>query len=132
MYSKYLTLVRYAYRDGSRYVSLVGGIGNPLFQNEDSYSSLTYPSPNYQLLALFRYWSMIQYFFPNRHLMGENWNSVMTEYVPRFYNAANETEYKMAMWSLIGRLYDTHANIWSEVALRDAFKEKALEVINSN
>lgn len=55
--------------------------------------------------------------------MGENWNSVMTEYVPRFYNAANETEYKMAAWSLIGRIHDTHANICSTEPVINAYKE---------
>lgn len=121
--SKYLTLVKNAARTGqNRYVSLTPFAGNPVFQNEDPYTSLAYPNPNYQLLALFRYWSMILYFFPNRHLMGENWNSVMTEYVPRFYNAANETEYKMAAWSLIGRIHDTHANIWSAEPVLTAFR----------
>ncbi len=112
--AKQLNLVKNARRAGNnRYIRMAANVGNPVFQNEDPYPALTYPDTGYRMLALFRYWSIIQYFSPNRHLMGENWNAVMTQYVPRFYNAANEFEYKMSVWSLIGRIHDTHANIWN-------------------
>ncbi len=42
--SKYLTLVKNAARTGqNRYISLAPFVGNPVFQNEDLYTSLAYP-----------------------------------------------------------------------------------------
>lgn len=108
--AKQLTLVKNAARTTLNFY-VAFPTNNPVFQNENSYPSMTYPDPRYQLLALYRFWNIIQYFFPNRHLTGENWNAVMTEYVPRFYTAKNELEYKKTALSLIGRMHDTHSNI---------------------
>lgn len=115
--AKQLTLVKNAQRTGQHwYMSFTPFVGNPIFQNEDAYAAMTYPDLPYRLLGLYRYWNIIQYYSPNRHLMGENWNAVMTEYIPRFVNAANELEYKKTAQSLIGRIHDTHANVWGNDA----------------
>ncbi len=96
----------------SYYIGKATGVGNPVFKNEAAYSSMKYPDTGFRLLALFRYWNIIQYFFPNKNLIGENWHDVLPEFIPRFVNAANELEYKKASLNLIGRINDTHANIW--------------------
>lgn len=115
--AKQLTLVKNAQRTGQHwYMSFTPFVGNPIFQNEDVYPAMTYPDIPYRLLGLYRYWNIIQYYSPNRHLMGENWNAIMTEYIPRFVNAANELEYKKTAQSLIGRIHDTHANVWGNDA----------------
>jgi hypothetical protein len=44
------------------YVSLAPGVANPVFENELAYGSLKLPDAGYQLLGLFRFWSMLQYF----------------------------------------------------------------------
>lgn len=120
--AKTLKLIAQARRDGPSFYISLAQVGNPVFQNEDPYTAMTYPDAGYRLLALYRYWSIIQYFSPNRHLMGENWNSIMSEYVPRFFDAANELEYKLAALSLIGRIHDTHANIWGTDAAINTYR----------
>lgn len=120
--SKTLKLIAQARRNGPSFYIGQAQVGNPIFQNEDPYTSMTYPDAGYRLLALYRYWSVIQYFSPNRHLMGENWNSIMTDYVPRFFNAANELEYKLTALSLIGRIHDTHANVWGVDAAINTYR----------
>ena len=102
------------------YIGLFPGVGNPQFKNEAPYRSMTYPDAGFRLLSLFRYWNIIQYYFPNKHLIEENWHDVLPEFIPGFVNAANELEYKKAALALIGRIHDTHANIWG----RDETLEK--------
>jgi hypothetical protein len=96
------------------YIGLFPGVGNPQFKNEEAYKSMSYPDAGFRLLSLFRYWNIIQYYFPNKHLIEENWNDILPEFIPKFAGAANELEYKKAALALIGRIHDTHANIWGK------------------
>lgn len=94
------------------YIEPAPGIGNPIFNNENPYSSMVYPDKGYRLLALYRYWNMIQYFFPYKYLMDKDWSNTLKEYIPRFIDAKNELEYELAAIEIIGDVKDTHANIW--------------------
>jgi hypothetical protein len=94
------------------YVALNKGVGNPNFMHELLYIDAPYPDAGIRLLALYRYWNMIQYFDPNRHLIGEDWNKVLTESIPDFVNAKDTLDYDLACLKLIARIHDTHANIW--------------------
>ncbi len=95
------------------YISMAPGIGNPQFQHEWPYNDKPFPDAGIRLLALYRYWGMIQYFFPYRHLIGEDWNAVLADEIPRFVNAADTASYQAACLALIARIHDTHANLWS-------------------
>ena len=86
-------------------------IGNPEFRNEDPYSNMPYPDAGFRLLSLFRYWNMIEYFFPYKPLIKENWNDVLREFVPRFVEAKDEAAYQLAALELIARVKDTHATL---------------------
>lgn len=96
------------------YIGLYPNVSNPQFRNEAPYRSMSYPDTGFRLLTLFRYWNIIQYYYPNRHLIGEDWNRVLPEFVPKFAGAANELEFKLACVALIGRINDTHANVWGK------------------
>lgn len=94
------------------YIALQPYVGNPDFTNENSYSNMPYPDRGFRLLSLYRYWNMIEYFFPNKHLTNKKWNTVLKEYIPKFINAKNELEYELAAVQIIGEVNDTHANLW--------------------
>jgi len=104
------------------YVGMNQSVGNPDFKNENPYSSMSYPDDGFRLLSLFRYWNMINYFFPYKHLMDEDWNSKLSEYLPLFLNAKNELEYEMATIQIIGDIQDTHANLWGGADKIDEWK----------
>lgn len=95
------------------YVKLAPNVGNPIFLHENPYPQFEYPDAGYRLLALYRYWNIIQYFFPYKYVIGENWNEVLSTFVPRFLEAKDALEYRLVALELIGRINDTHANIWS-------------------
>ncbi|WP_019539042.1 S41 family peptidase [Proteiniphilum acetatigenes] len=94
------------------YIAMFPGVGNPEFKNEKPYSNTPYPDAGFRLLSLYKYWNMIQYFFPNKHLTDKNWNDVLKEYIPLFLSAKNELEYELVSIQVIGEVNDTHANLW--------------------
>ncbi|HLF06394.1 MAG TPA: S41 family peptidase, partial [Thermoplasmata archaeon] len=104
---------------GEQYYVVFGpSAANPDFSNEASYPEMTLPDAGYRLLALFRFWNMIEYWFPYRGLIPEDWGGVLTEFVPRLMQAATEDEYRLAMIELVARVHDGHANLWSAIGTR--------------
>jgi hypothetical protein len=104
------------------YMNLHPGVLNPDIRNEASYQQFTYPDAGYRLLSLFRYWNLIQYWFPNRHLIGEDWKQVLTEFVPKMLAAPDALAYTRITQQLIARIHDTHANIWGGNKLLEEWK----------
>ncbi len=84
--------------------------GNPEFLNEQAYST-SFPDKNLRLLALYRYWNIIQYFFPYKYLTNKKWDEVLREYIPVFINAKTALEYQLAVIQLAGETNDTHARL---------------------
>ncbi len=120
-----LQKVKNAERENEHYyIGMEEGIGNPDFRNEHLYPSMPYPDNGFRILALFRYWNMIHYFFPYKHLTDKNWNQVLPEYLPVFINASTELEYEKAMLKLIAEVHDTHANLWGAADKIDQWKGK--------
>lgn len=107
---------------GHHYISMAPNVGNPVFENENPYRAMSYPDDGFRLLSLYRYWNMIHYFFPYKHLMDEDWDGKLEEYIPRFAAAANELAYEQAVLQIIGDIQDTHANLWGGGDKIDAWK----------
>lgn len=117
--STQLNKIRNAKRTFTGYYLGVGKGGNPEFKNENGYAATRYPDAGFRLLAIYRYWNIIQYFFPYKYLMGENWNDVLTEFIPKFVNASDEFVYKQAVLSMIVRIHDTHAIMYGDPGLKN-------------
>lgn len=100
------------------YVAHAPGVGNPVFSNEASYSDQPLPDAGYRLLALYRFWNIIEYWYPNRDLIGSEWEEVLAAFVPRMMDARTSDEYRLAMMQLTARIDDTHANIWAHLDLQ--------------
>jgi len=107
------------------YVSLVPGVGNPLFDHELPYGNLRLPDAGYQMLALFRFWNMVAYFSPNRTIMADDpsgsrdyWARVLVESIPRIALATNSVSYQQELIRFIAKINDTHANLWTSIAAR--------------
>ena len=94
------------------YIRMAPNIGNRQFLNENPYTNMPCPDAGFRLLALYKYWNMIQYFFPCKYQTDNNWNDILKEYIPVFVSAANELEYEWAALRVIGEVNDTHANLW--------------------
>ena len=93
------------------YVDFMSYVGNPIFLNENPYSENPFPDKGYRLLALFRYWNAIQYFFPYKNITDIEWNKVQKKYIDQIVNAKNELEYELVFLKLIGEIVDTHSSL---------------------
>ena len=105
---------------GSRqfYISLVPNIANPAFDHELPYVNIKLPDAGYQLLALYRFWNIIEYWFPYRDLIEDSWDAELKAFIPRLALAQDGDSYQREMMALIARVQDTHANLWSSLAVR--------------
>lgn len=70
---------------------------------------MIYPSTPFRLLALFRYWNIINYFYSSKYLIGEDWNGVLKEMIPVFINADDTLFYNLAILQLSAKINDSHA-----------------------
>ena len=100
------------------YVSLVPVVSNPSFDRELGYPGLKLPDAGFQILALYRFWNIIEYWFPYRDVMGEDWDKVLKEFIPRIALADDSESYQRELMALIAKVHDGHANLWSSLALR--------------
>ncbi len=91
------------------YMQFAANIGNPIHKNENSYSAMSYPDAGYRLLSLFRYWNAIQYYFPYKYAIGEDWNVILKEFIPKFIETKSEIDYRLRILELITRIHDSHA-----------------------
>lgn len=94
------------------YADVTDQIGNIHFDNERPYDSLSMPDEGLRLLALFRYWGMINYFYPYRESLA-NWDKTLYEMVPVFLGAVDMPAYTRSCLQLISTVHDSHAFVRS-------------------
>jgi hypothetical protein len=100
------------------YLSLVPNVGNPSFDHELAYAALKLPDAGYQLLALYRLWNIVEYWFPYRNVIGGTWDQQLTAFIPRIALASDSDAYKRELMAFIATIHDTHANLWSSLDAR--------------
>jgi len=123
-----LQKVSKAKRNGRNYyIELANGVGNPVINNENPYPNMDMKDPGYRILSLYRYWNLIQYYFPYKDLIGKDWKTVLDEFIPKMIAADNTKAYTLTSLEMIGNIHDTHANIWSKNEIIDDFiQDKAV------
>lgn len=87
-------------------------VGLSNFENENLYEEMDYDDDGYKLLALFRYWNIIEYYYPYIDIIEENWDEVLTTFIPKFINTKSELDYKLAISELTTKIHDPHAAIY--------------------
>ena len=93
--------------------------GNPSFAKEATYKSVPAEDDGFRILALFRYWNIIEYFFPYKHLFKEDWAHVLKEFLPQFASNRSPLNYHLTCWRLINSVHDTHASIYRDSILNN-------------
>ena len=101
-----------------QYVSFGAGVGNAVFANEKAYAEKGFPDTGLRLLALYRFWNIVEYWSPYLDLVQGNWDTALREFVPRVWMSDNSDAYHLAMITLIARVQDGHANLWSSLDVR--------------
>jgi C-terminal processing protease CtpA/Prc len=118
-----LDTIRVRFRPHRNYfVDQAISVGTPVFDMDDEFyqwGTLPYPQQEYRLLALFRYWNIINYYYPYKDIIDMNWDSVLVEFIPKMIHSADAQEFHLTFLELATRINDTHAFTYSSVISED-------------
>ncbi|MEO8239620.1 MAG: S41 family peptidase [Flavobacterium sp.] len=99
---------------GTNYYVVLKDSEVPLeFTNEVAYPEFQWTNKNLRILALFRYWNYVEYFFPYKYQMDQKWDDALMELLPRIYNPDSEKDFILAIRELSIKLNDTHASTFN-------------------
>ena len=101
-------------------------VGNPSFTNENEYTDSLYPSVGLRFVTLCRYWNIVQYYFPYKYLMDEDWNISLEELIPSFIQAKDTGSYCYAMMAMLAKTSDSHAGLGCPPWARTSYISKIL------
>jgi len=90
------------------YVSFKDDSPYPSTAKENLYYGMNFDDTNYRLLGLFRYWNIIEYYYPYKDVIGEDWDHVLVEFIPKFLNGSDYDSYFMTIAELTTRIHDSH------------------------
>jgi len=87
---------------------------NPNFINDKRYLNEKKPNTSLRLLALYRYWNMVQYFYPYKYLTDTKWDDVLKKYISIFVLAETALDYQLAVLQLLSETNDTHSYLFGQ------------------
>jgi C-terminal processing protease CtpA/Prc len=79
------------------------------------YDDMQYPAAEYRVLAAIRLWAVIDYFFPYREFMGEDWDAVLRDFIPRLEQAKDALDYNLTISEMVTHFHDSHGFMRSPV-----------------
>lgn len=112
-----LQAIRTAYRARAHcQVTSLGTAGEALdFAGEAPFANMLGPNEAYRLLALFRFWNAINYFYPYVDALETDWHTALENQIPRMVAAEGSIAYRQAVVALVDAMQDSHAEILDPV-----------------
>jgi C-terminal processing protease CtpA/Prc len=86
------------------------------------YTQMLDPTFEYRLLAVFRFWNVIHYFYPYRDLL-RGWDSVLPDLIARMESARSGRDYALALAEMAARVQDGHTDLWGHPELSRLYGE---------
>jgi len=83
--------------------------------HEKPYKEMLLPDVHYRLLGLFRFWNVINYYYPYKYKIGKPWNQVLHELIPVMIEASDTLSYHRAIARMAASINDAHGGLWPEV-----------------
>jgi C-terminal processing protease CtpA/Prc len=91
------------------YVSFKDDSPYPFMENENPYPDMKFDDTGFRLLGLFRYWNIIEYYYPYKDVIEEDWDQVLLEFIPKFVQGSDYESYLMTISELTTKIHDSHA-----------------------
>ena len=101
----------------NKYISSNQWVKNPIFDTDTLFNNTILPNKNVRLLSLFRYWNIINYYYPYKYLTDVPWNDVLSEFIPVFLNASDTLGYHLAVCKLTAMINDNHSYTSSNIIM---------------
>jgi hypothetical protein len=99
------------------YIALDPNVGNPIFAHEESYPGDIATDSSLKLLAVFRFWNIVEYWHPYRDLVVGNRDQLLREAIRRMLPTKTTTDVRLQLIWLISRVRDGHAALSDSVTL---------------
>lgn len=77
--------------------------------HEPAYTAAQWSDSTIRLLTLFRYWNVIDYFYPYKYKMDKKWDDQLLYFIPKFMEVKTELDYQLLIRELTVSLNDSHA-----------------------
>ena len=74
-------------------------------------SAMNYEDSGMRLLALLRYWNIIEYYYPYKNIIEEDWDEVLYDKIPEFALGKDQESYELSVANLTTYIHDSHATI---------------------
>ena len=78
---------------------------------DNPYPEMEFPNREYRMLALFRLWNIINYFFPYKDLIDEPWDKVLPRYIYKFEQNKDALDYQTTLQELAAETRDSHVGV---------------------
>jgi len=79
-------------------------------KNEKVHYQMQFDDTGYRLLGLFRYWNIIEYYYPYKDLSEIEWNQVLQQFIPKMIEGNDYDSYFMTAAELTAVINDSH--VW--------------------
>jgi C-terminal processing protease CtpA/Prc len=89
-------------------VKTVSGNASQVSQKDKTYAEMEFPGAEYRLLGLFRFWNVINLFFPYKHLIDEPWENILPRYIPKFEANKDAADYQLTFREMVAEIQDSH------------------------
>lgn len=83
-------------------------VGNISLKNEPEYPNLDWQDSDMRLLIAFKYWNVIEYFFPYKYQTDEPWDQVLLTSIPKLHSASTEKGFHRALQQMVVKIDDAH------------------------
>jgi hypothetical protein len=99
-----------------------------VFKNDYHYSDMKYDDDGIKLLSLFRYWNLVEYWYPYKELISKKWDDVLLKYISKILDTKTQLDYALCLNELIVETEDTHSILMEDAFLRQFFGELSLPI----
>ena len=97
-------------KKGSYYFQYIPKEGLAIPTNEKPYQDISLDK-EHVLLSLFRFWNIIQYYYPYKEAIGEHWDNVLYRYISDFINIKTNKDYILTLMRLTSEVNDAHISV---------------------
>src|SRR5262249_28120220 len=103
-----LELLKHARRRTTRSPIAPAPLPPGRWRADAEYKDMEFPPLEYRILAVFRIWGVIRYFYPYLHLITEDWDEVLKTFIVRMHRARNAEEYALSAAEMATHVPDGH------------------------
>jgi len=93
-----------------------------VFRPDKGYPEMIVPDLVHRRLAVIQAWSVIHFFYPYLHLIGD-WDAVLPEYLAKIEKAKTGRDYALTILEMMAHVTDGHTGVWGHPEIEKYFGE---------